>query len=68
MRGIRCTSRCEHVDPEGPWDHETKLQEDQGLVHTDDCIEICIGLYDDDDFQHCTAGQPGSKCRVKEGK
>ncbi len=60
---VGCDAACEHVDPDGPWPHDVKLQEDRGEIHTEDCgFFECH--HDHDPGECCTAGRRGVRCRV----
>jgi hypothetical protein len=58
-----CTKDCQHIGPDGGWDHEARLEEDRGEIHTDDCGFFHC-RHDHDPGECCTAGQPGVVCRV----
>jgi hypothetical protein len=58
-----CTEKCQHIGPDGGWDHEARLEEDRGEIHTDDCGFFHC-RHDHDPGECCTAGQPGVVCRV----
>ena len=62
---VPCTDACQHIAPNGPWPHDTKLDEDRGAIHTDDCGFFQCD-HDHDPDECCTNGR-GSICRVKKG-